>query len=159
MLFRSAAAAAQSTGRILDSLKEVLPQANECEVLGTWANHDSTGNYYAIRSSGSLLGYAIESWGKGYQSTISVLVAVDLDLTVKAVHILGQQETEGLGTRIMEPEFLSQFSGKRLEQLAVTTEGAADRINAITAATISSRAVTEDAVAGAVAFLKQKLSR
>jgi electron transport complex protein RnfG len=57
------------------------------------------------------------------------------DGTITAIKILNQNETPGLGARIIEPEFTRQFSNKDLSAL--------NDIQAITGATISSRAVIE----------------
>jgi electron transport complex protein RnfG len=61
--------------------------------------------------------------------------------TISGVNIIRQSETPGLGTRIAEPEFTNQFSGKRIEDVRLRQDGGV--IDAITGATISSRAITD----------------
>jgi Na+-translocating ferredoxin:NAD+ oxidoreductase RnfG subunit len=85
------------------------------------------------------------------------MVGVYPDYTIKVVRVLYQDETEGMGTLIVEKQFLAQFSGKNPDRLHVVTEGdTTDAITAVTGATISSVALAEDAVKNAVLFLKKQ---
>ncbi len=71
----------------------------------------------------------------GFQSNIKVLVGINtLEKQITNIKILEHLETPGLGSRIEEPEFLSQFTLQPLEQ---------QKIDAITGATISSKAVID----------------
>jgi len=74
---------------------------------------------------------------KGYSSDIEILVGIDKDRKVSGLKILSQRETPGLGAKIVQKQFLDQFIGK---QLGDPLEPKKD-IDAITGATISSRAV------------------
>ena len=57
--------------------------------------------------------------------------------------VLEANETPGLGDRGAKSPFKDQFKGKKLENLEVTKEaGVKDKIQAMTGATISSRAFT-----------------
>jgi hypothetical protein len=61
---------------------------------------------------------------------------------------------------MLENEFLKQFTGKDPHRLHVITGGdTTDAVMAITAATISSRALTEDAVKTALLFLEQRINK
>jgi len=71
----------------------------------------------------------------GFQSNIKVLVGIDtLKKQITNIKILEHLETPGLGARIEEPQFLAQFKNQKLEQ---------QKIDAITGATISSKAVID----------------
>ena len=79
-----------------------------------------------------------------------MLVAVNKDGKVIDYSILEHNETPGLGDNASKPAFRSQFRDKTSEQLVVVKDKAkVDNIQAMTGATISSRAVTK-AVKGAV---------
>jgi electron transport complex protein RnfG len=71
--------------------------------------------------------------------------------TVVCYRTLSASETPGLGTKMNDPSFASQFAGRSAAGLAVTKDGG--EIEAITAATITSRAVCR-AIAHAAAKLK-----
>jgi electron transport complex protein RnfG len=87
--------------------------------------------------------------GQGYSSTIRTVVGVDREMSITGIKVAFQQETPGLGTRVEEVKrgqktswFQDQFKGKKIEQLEVVRAKDPARIEAITGATISSKAVT-----------------
>ena len=82
---------------------------------------------------------------KGYSSTVVVMVAFDPDGTIKQVKIQSQGETAGVGTKIENESFWSQYTGLPAE--TITLDQQVDRI---TGASISSSAVN-DAVNFAIA--------
>lgn len=137
------------------AMKELMPEADRIDKMGDWTVHDKHGEYYAARKGGSVIGYLIQSYGKGYSSYINTLIAVDKDFRVLRISILGHAETPGLGDEIESGRFRSQFAGKDSDHLKVVRTEAAGYIQAISGATISSRAVTEDAVRTGVDFLKK----
>lgn len=141
-------------------IKPVFPESDKIEKLGTTTFHDSTADFYRILKGSAPIGYAIHAFGIGYQSTIHAFVATNADFTVRSITIISQAETEGLGTRISEPDFLNQCIGKSVEQMQVVIEpDSSGKINAITAATISSKALIEDAVVNSLTFLKETAGR
>jgi electron transport complex protein RnfG len=74
-------------------------------------------------------------------------------IKVQKINILGHAETPGLGDEIETESFKKQFKGKDIEHLKVLKTETTEYIQAISGATISSRAVTEDAVKKGVDFL------
>ena len=90
-------------------------------------------------------GTIITSSDKGYSSTVVVMVAFDPDGTIKQVKIQSQGETAGVGTKIENESFWSQYTGLPAE--TITLDQQVDRI---TGASISSSAVN-DAVNFAIA--------
>ena len=113
--------------------------------------------YYKIYGSDDkLIGTAFKTNRKGYSSVIETIAGMDLEGKITAIKIINQNETPGLGTRVTEinnsigildffagkrqdttikPWFQAQFSGRTVPDL--------DGVQAITGATISSRAVIE----------------
>lgn len=164
------------------ALKTMMPEADNIEKLGDWESHHKHAEYFIAKScveektekikdeqtgdfvetkkciKDKAIGYVIEGFGKGYSSYINVYVSVDKDFTVKKVNVLHHAETPGLGDEILEDYFLDQFAGKDIDHLVVIKGPTKDKIEAITGATISSRAVTEDAVKNGVEMLIEKLS-
>lgn len=82
-------------------------------------------------------GEAVQVTVRGYSGVIEMLVGVDENGRVSGVKILSHKETPGLGANVAKPGFLQQFVGKSPED---PIEAKKD-IDAITGATISSRAV------------------
>ncbi len=104
------------------------------------------------------IGYIAEGYGKGYSSYIHILTSVDKNFLIRKISILGHGETPGLGDEIEKDYFLKQFEGMSSGNMVVIKGEAPDRIEAITGATISSRAVAEDGVKNGVKMLEEKLS-
>ncbi len=92
------------------------------------------------------LGYAIEGAGAGYQDTIRLLFGYDpAARRVIGMYVLDSRETPGLGDRIFkDAAFVGNFADLAVDPGIVLVKGgrAADNeVDAITGATISSRAV------------------
>lgn len=130
--------------------QELLPQAVKFE------RQDKGDFYYykAFNDDGSLAGYIILTKGKGYSSTLEIMVSLDKELKIVGLKILAQAETPGLGTRITESSFLQQFFGRTGKSIGLKKDSG--EIDAITGATISSRAVT-NTIAKGIEELKKVL--
>ncbi len=135
-----------------DALKMLIPGADFSK-LGDWTIHDKHAKYFEAKKEGRTVGYVVQSFGKGYSSYINTMVAVDKDFKVQKINILGHGETPGLGDEIETDSFKGQFKDKDLNHLKVVKTETKEDIQAISGATISSRAVTEDAVKNGVVFL------
>ncbi len=101
--------------------------------------------YYEAADDGEVKGYIFITGANGYGGEVRVMTAVLSDNSVKAVEILDvSNETPGLGQNAKNEKFYTQFSGLSGE-ITVVKSGANSEngeINAITGATITSRAVT-----------------
>ena len=140
------------------ALKTMMPEADKIEEIGKWSPHDKHAGYYSAKKGSEELGYIVECFGKGYSSYINLLVSVDKNLQVKKINILHHAETPGLGDEIEKDYFQKRFEGKTIDTLVVVKGETADKVEAITGATISSRAVTEDGARKGVQMLKEKLA-
>ncbi|KPK96983.1 MAG: hypothetical protein AMJ95_11505 [Omnitrophica WOR_2 bacterium SM23_72] len=114
------------------SLKDVLPEADHFEPVK--ANSDIL-YYKAFDLNGREIGVAFKAQGKGYSSTIETMVGMSTDGEILAIKVLSQNETPGLGANVIEPDFAARFSQKEIDDL--------NEVQAVTGATISSRAVTD----------------
>ena len=92
-----------------------------------------TGVYRALDGDRTA-GYVYEMESKGYGGVVYLCVGIDASGQVAAVRVSGHSETKGLGTPEGEA-FLSAFAGLSAR------EGAAQEVEAITGATVSSTAV------------------
>ena len=110
----------------------------------------------AKAGDGSLLGYVMESISaNGYGGDIVLYVGIRLDGPVNGVKILEMSETPGLGQEA--PNVLTpQFAGKKVDSFTYTKTGAKadNEVDAITSATVTTKAVTE-AVNGALAAAEE----
>jgi electron transport complex protein RnfG len=135
----------------------MAPEADENDIkeVGKWTSHEKQYDYYDAKAGGKTVAYIASTAGKGYSSYIKMLVSIDKDLKVKNLKVLSHQETPGLGDQILEAPFLEQFKGKKLTQIVLVKTETAENIQAISGATISSRAVT-NGVKDAVQMLVDK---
>ncbi|MDD2345135.1 MAG: RnfABCDGE type electron transport complex subunit G [Bacteroidales bacterium] len=101
-----------------------------------------------------IVGYAINSYtNKGFAGDINVMVGLLVDGTINDTYVLEHKETPGLGSKMSDDKFKNQFKGLNpaTKKLFVKKDGG--DVDAITAATISSRAFC-DALIRAVETLK-----
>lgn len=100
---------------------------------------------------GRLWAVALEQSGKGYGGDVGVIVGIDVERDeVLGIGITTNKETPGLGARIADAAFRARFKGLPLDRPAkVLADGG--QVDAVSGATISSRAVCE-AVNNAVSF-------
>lgn len=102
--------------------------------------------FYVAKSGKDTVGYAVETFSKNaFSGMLKILVGLQPDGTIYNIAVLEHKETPGLGTKMTEEKFSSQFPGKNPEKfdLKVTKDGG--KIDAITASTITSRAYCEAA--------------
>ena len=124
--------------------KKMMPDADEIKEAGVWHTPEGkSGKYFECKKGGQPIGYLISTLGKGYSSYINILVSVSNDLKINAIKILGHGETPGLGDEIDQAYFQKRFEGKTLDKLVVEKIEGSEKIQAISGATISSRAVTK----------------
>ena len=137
------------------AMKVVLPEADGFEQMDYTVNENSA----VTEVYTSDAGFAVKVAPKGYGGAISMIVGVDNDLKVTGVEVISQSETAGLGAKCTDSEFKAQFVGKT-ENIKVTKNGAKENeIDAITSATITSKAVTKgvnDAIAVAKEVKEEK---
>lgn len=103
-------------------------------------------NIWRAYEGDQFYGYAFEIEESGYGGKITILVGIAKDSAVQGIRIISHKETPGLGSQIEKQWFTDQFKGKSIEyELKVTTAKPVKiyEIQAITGATISSKAVTE----------------
>ena len=90
-----------------------------------------------------LIGAAIKTFSNaGFNGRIELMVGILTDGTIKGVSVLQQSETPGLGANMVNPKFKDQFNGKNPSSYNLTVKKDGGDVDAITAATISSRAFT-----------------
>ena len=96
-----------------------------------------------IRKSDGTVAFEIITSGYS-KDGLDMLVAMNSDGSVMGVAVVSISETPGLGTKVQDSGFLSQYSGKSGELTVVKTAPSADNeIEAVTSATYSSKGVTK----------------
>jgi len=102
-------------------------------------------------------GVAFETTGKGYGGDVGLMIGIDVkDNKLMGAEVTTHAETPGMGAKAKsDPSFVSQFKDLTLkEPFKVTTDGGS--INAISGATITSRAVSAAATEAGEIYQKLK---
>ena len=117
-------------------------------VLHAAGPDDTPGVFAAYDNAGTFVGYAIPSEGPGFQDTIRLIYGYDpVQRHIIGMEILESRETPGLGDKIYkDPNFAANFKALAVDPEVVCVnhgkKTADNEIDAITGATISSKAVT-----------------
>lgn len=109
-------------------LKEVMPQGARFEAVEADAAY-----YKVFDEKDRFIGAVFKAQAKGYSSTVLTLAGMLKDGTITAIKILSQNETPGLGAKVAESDFTGRFREKKN----------LNDVQAVTGATISSRAVID----------------
>jgi Na+-translocating ferredoxin:NAD+ oxidoreductase subunit G len=131
--------------KINNAIKKVIPEFETISdtVLFPEDGKDSV-RIHRLISGTEKSGVAIETYtDKGFSGRFSLMVGFSPDGSITNIEVLEHKETPGLGTKMAFPAFKNQFKGLKIadlpgEQLKVKKDGGS--VDAITAATISSRA-------------------
>ena len=121
-------------------MKEIIADADEFKMVENpaVAGVDSVEEAYEALKGGSTIGYIIKTKTSGYGGDVVMLTGINSDGTIAGMKVASQSETPGLGARITEPEFSGQFAGKSAaNELNLGTD-----VQAVSGATVSSRAAT-----------------
>ena len=105
----------------------------------------------ALDKDKKVIGYVVNVTNhKAYSGDISYTIGVKADGTLNDSEILSISETAGLGMKAKEDKFKSQFHNVKVDQFTVTKQkaGSESEIEAISGATITSKAVTNGVNAG-----------
>ncbi len=98
----------------------------------------------AYDAEGNFIGAAVKTYSKnGFGGKIELMVGMLADGVINKVSVLSQAETPGLGANMVNEKWKSQFDGKDPKNFILKVKKDGGDVDAITAATISSRAVSE----------------
>jgi electron transport complex protein RnfG len=141
----------------LDALDAVLPEYDNQPDLDAWPGAETKTNYlfYVARKADQVVGVAFEvSTLEGYGDEIKIMVGIDPGTKrVLGIDIVKQKETPGLGAKIDKDRFKKNFPEQdaiHTDWCAVTKDGG--EVEAVTSATISSRAVCKAVAYGLSVF-------
>jgi Na+-translocating ferredoxin:NAD+ oxidoreductase subunit G len=133
------------------ALKEIFPDADSFEPVENITSPDPSviiQNAYLAKRNGATAGMALKLSRAGYSGPIILLAGVSVDKSITGVKIMEHSDTPGLGANAASSSyyvdrsrgvtFYGQFAGKNVADPFVVK----DDVVAITASTITSRAVT-----------------
>ena len=98
----------------------------------------------AYDANGNFIGAAVKTYSmNGFGGKIELMVGMLANGVINKVSVLSQAETPGLGANMVNDKFKGQFDGKDPKNFILKVKKDGGDVDAITAATISSRAVSE----------------
>lgn len=164
--------AAANAAAAQEAYKAVFAEADSFEVLEGFDKNAATEEVVAAGyedsiddvqvakdASGAEIGYVVTVTAKdGSQSTITFSVGIQSDGTVNGYSVTSIAETPGLGMKVEDESFYSQFEGKLVDAFSVVKNAPASdsEIEAISGATISSKAIT-NGVNAALTYFRSEL--
>jgi electron transport complex protein RnfG len=141
------------------AIKEILKGASNDPIADRFAikDGDVERKFFVGKFDGKANTVVLESSGKGYGGDVGLMVAVNTENDkIVGVGVTTHSETPGLGARAKDdPGFVSQFKGLPAEEtFKVTSDGG--KVNAMSGATITSRAVCSAASDAGMIYKKLK---
>jgi len=128
----------------LSAIKQVVPDFNNNpndERYRLPTGEGDSLDIFPAKKDDILVGYAVNTnTKKGFSGNISLMAGFKPDGTIINISVLEQKETPGLGTKMTEPLFKDQFNDKNPSTFNLKVKKDGGPVDAITAATISSRA-------------------
>jgi electron transport complex protein RnfG len=127
------------------AMTELLPTADKFDTSDAKLDANKISEVNVALKGSEIVGYAIKVAPIGYGGPVETMVGISADGKVTGIKILALAETPGLGANAPKPEFSGQYKNKPTEEnlevvkIAPTKE---NQIQAITGATITSKAVT-----------------
>lgn len=125
------------------AISDVVPEFNNnpLETSEKIAVKDDSLTIYTAKKGDEIVGYAIlSSTNSGFGGQVQVMVGFNPDGTIYNTSVVSHQETPGLGDQMTKDKFRSQFQGFNCSTQKATVKKDGGDIDALTAATISSRA-------------------
>jgi Na+-translocating ferredoxin:NAD+ oxidoreductase subunit G len=142
------------------AVKEVLPGTDKVRRV----EEKGAVMYSGFDSDGRPIGHAFEVEWSGFQGPIKMMVGLDPEFKeLRGLYVIESLETPGLGSKITETPFRSQFVGLDGEReiLLVKNQRAVaekNQVESITGATISAQAVV-DGLNTEIAVMRETLFR
>ncbi len=99
---------------------------------------------YPAKEGGKLVSSAIRTYSpKGYGGDVWLMVGLLPNGDINNIAVLEHKETPGLGTKMNDDAFKSQFVGKNPESFTLKVQKDGGDVDALTGATITSRAFSQ----------------
>ena len=137
--------------RKINALKNVLPEfdnnpVEEVKLVKSDLAKDSIEIFPAFFEGIQAGTAVVGSSEKGFSGLIKIMVGFNPDGTINNIAVLEQKETPGLGTKIKDEKFIQQFRGKSPSTNKLMVKKDQGEIDALTGATITTRAFCEATV-------------
>ena len=128
----------------LAAIREVVPDFNNDpyeEMYKLPTGEGDSLEIYPAKKDSIIIGYAVNTnTKKGFSGDVNLMAGFKPDGTIINITVLSQKETPGLGTKMTGSDFKNQFNDKNPSEFKLKVKKDGGPVDAISAATISSRA-------------------
>lgn len=147
------------------ALQNVLPEFDNDDItedkytIAAPGGEKDSITVYPAEKGGEKVGYALKTFTrKGYGGRISLIVGFKPNGSIINISVLKHEETPGMGDKIekSKSDWSKQFTGKNPQDYELKVKKDGGNVDAITAATISSRAYC-DAVKRAYKVFRKEI--
>lgn len=131
----------------INAIKQVVPEFNNNpyeEMFRLPTGEGDSLDIFPAKKDDVIVAYAINTYtNNGFSGNITLMAGFRPDGTIINITVLEHKETPGLGTKMTEPAFKDQFMEKNPSEFNLRVKKDGGAVDAITAATISSRAFSD----------------
>lgn len=126
------------------TMRAILTEATDFRELPTEPSGSMIRAFEAL-SGGEVIGYIVELAPVGYAGPINMMVGISTaENAIAGMRVLRHTETPGLGSHITREVFFGRFDNRPLSPIRVVRSAPGpDEIEALTSATITTRAITD----------------
>lgn len=143
-----AALEARGDQQTLEMLREIFSKAD-------YYIFDEDTEIYTLYNSGrNEIGYAFYAEGWGYRSEIVILVGLEDKETIEGITVVSQYEDYAYWYMLVNRDFFSQFVGLKIEDCALKLYSGGGKVDGVTGATVSSKAITDSVKKAALEKVK-----
>ena len=148
----------------INALKLVMEEFNnnpveEVKMIKSDKAKDSIEIYSGLMDDTPIGTAVIGSSEKGYSGLVKIMIGFNPDESIKNIVVLEQKETPGLGTKMKGDKFIRQFRGKKPSEFNLKPTKDGGDIDALTGATITTRAFGEAAQMAYDVFVETNQSK
>ena len=132
----------RANASIKAALTEIFPEAKKFDTISEEVFSSvptiTFDNVYLVTNGDKTLGITITATGPTYGSS-TIMVGIDTHGLVKGISFIENTDTKGIGSKVLESTFTSQFFGKNAhDEFKVGSD-----VQGVSGATISSKGVSE----------------
>lgn len=148
----------RNEAQLNDARKEVLSLSNNAKfefvkyddwknLINAAENYKNIKDVYKAMIGETFQAYVVTAVSNGFGGPMEVMIGISASGRVYGVKIVSNQETPGLGSKATDENFTSQFKGLPVNAVlkvvkSKTNQNSLGEIQAVTGATVSSKAVT-----------------
>jgi len=123
----------------LEAIRQVVPEFDSDPSAGMIEKDGVI--IYRMSKQDLPVGFAIKTFtDKGFGGHVEIMAGFLPDGSINRIMVLSHKETPGLGTKMTDPKFSEQFLGKNPDTFILKVKKDGGQVDAITAATVTSRA-------------------